>query len=152
MVYTKICRTIILKRSISWNITTCSPVKVSRRFGGSCSLHFQGRSVSCTKISMKQAASSRLPHAYMPEDRAFHHHGYIKLKSNSICFLKCGSSYRFHWFLQSSFETFFHMTTSKCAGLYFSVPNRFFKYCFIHFYNLRISNSDFCLKILEQDK
>jgi hypothetical protein len=35
-----------LKSSISWDITPCSPLKVNRRFGGTCRLHFQGRSIS----------------------------------------------------------------------------------------------------------
>jgi hypothetical protein len=29
-----------------WNITPCSPLKVSRRFGGTCRLHRQGKKTS----------------------------------------------------------------------------------------------------------
>jgi hypothetical protein len=34
---------VVLKRSIFWNITPCSPLKVNRCFGGTCLLHLQGR-------------------------------------------------------------------------------------------------------------
>jgi hypothetical protein len=32
-----------LKSTIFWDITPCSPLKVNRRFGGTCRLHLQGR-------------------------------------------------------------------------------------------------------------
>jgi hypothetical protein len=35
-----------LKSSIFWDITPCSPLKVNRRFGGTCRLHIQGRRIS----------------------------------------------------------------------------------------------------------
>jgi hypothetical protein len=35
-----------LKRSVFWNITPCSLLKVNRRFGGTCRLHLQGRRIS----------------------------------------------------------------------------------------------------------
>jgi hypothetical protein len=34
------------KSSIFWDITPCSPLKVNRRFGGTCRLHLQGRRIS----------------------------------------------------------------------------------------------------------
>jgi hypothetical protein len=36
----------ISKSSLFWDITQCSPLKVNRRFGGTCRLHFQGRRIS----------------------------------------------------------------------------------------------------------
>jgi hypothetical protein len=38
-----------MKRAIFWDITPCSPLRVNRRFGGTCRLHFQGRKMSCTR-------------------------------------------------------------------------------------------------------
>jgi hypothetical protein len=35
-----------LKDCIFWDITPCIPLKVNRRFGGTCLLHLQGRTVS----------------------------------------------------------------------------------------------------------
>jgi hypothetical protein len=35
-----------MKSSIFWDITPCSPFKVSRRFGGTCRLHLQRRRIS----------------------------------------------------------------------------------------------------------
>jgi hypothetical protein len=32
-----------MNSSISWDITPCSPLKVNRRFGGTCRFHFQNR-------------------------------------------------------------------------------------------------------------
>jgi hypothetical protein len=42
----------ILKSSIFWDITPCSPLKVNRRFGGTRTLHFQGRRISQTSKSL----------------------------------------------------------------------------------------------------
>jgi hypothetical protein len=41
-----------------WDITPCSPVKVNRRFGRTCRLHLQGRTVS--HASNQHEAGSRL--------------------------------------------------------------------------------------------
>jgi hypothetical protein len=37
---------VVMKRFIFWDITPCSPLKVHRRFGGTCCIHFQGRIIS----------------------------------------------------------------------------------------------------------
>jgi hypothetical protein len=37
---------VVMKSSIFWDITSCSPLKVNRCFGESCSLHLQGRGMS----------------------------------------------------------------------------------------------------------
>jgi hypothetical protein len=37
---------VVMISSIFWDITPCSPSKVSRRFGGTCRLHLQGRIIS----------------------------------------------------------------------------------------------------------
>jgi hypothetical protein len=34
-----------MKRCTIWDTTTCSPLKINPRFGGTCYLHFQGRSI-----------------------------------------------------------------------------------------------------------
>jgi hypothetical protein len=34
---------VIMKSAIFWDITPCSPLKVNRRFRGTCRLHLQGR-------------------------------------------------------------------------------------------------------------
>jgi hypothetical protein len=36
----------LLKSSIFWDIMPCSPLKVNRRFGGTCRLHLQARRIS----------------------------------------------------------------------------------------------------------
>jgi hypothetical protein len=35
----------MLKSSIFWDLMPCSPLKVNRRFGGTCGLHLQGRRI-----------------------------------------------------------------------------------------------------------
>jgi hypothetical protein len=37
---------VVMKSSIFWDITPCSPLKVNWRFGGTCRLHLQGRKIS----------------------------------------------------------------------------------------------------------
>jgi hypothetical protein len=36
---------VITKMPFFWDITLCSPLKVNRRFGGKCHLHFQGQRI-----------------------------------------------------------------------------------------------------------
>jgi hypothetical protein len=43
---TKIRTTVVIKQSIFWDITPCSPLKVNRRFGGVYLLHLQCRKIS----------------------------------------------------------------------------------------------------------
>jgi hypothetical protein len=44
--------TVVMKSTIFWDITPCSPLKVYRRFGGTYRLHLQGRK---NKLSKKRA-------------------------------------------------------------------------------------------------
>jgi hypothetical protein len=44
---------VVMKSFILWDIMSRSPLKINRRFGGSCRLHIQDR-----RTSMKHAASS----------------------------------------------------------------------------------------------
>jgi hypothetical protein len=37
---------LLMKSSIFWDITSCSPLNVNWRFGGTCCLHLQGRRIS----------------------------------------------------------------------------------------------------------
>jgi hypothetical protein len=37
---------VVMKSSVVWDITLRSPLKVNRRFGGTCHLHFQARRIS----------------------------------------------------------------------------------------------------------
>jgi hypothetical protein len=34
---------VVMKNTIFWDITSSRPLKVNRRFGGTCRLHLQGR-------------------------------------------------------------------------------------------------------------
>jgi hypothetical protein len=50
----EILTTVVMKSSIFWDITLCSPLNVNRRFGGTYRLHLQGRRISraaCHSIS-----------------------------------------------------------------------------------------------------
>jgi hypothetical protein len=46
----EILTAVVMSRSIFWDITQCSTLKVNWRFEGACCLHFQGWSVSQAKI------------------------------------------------------------------------------------------------------
>jgi hypothetical protein len=48
---------VLMKSSVLWGITPCSPLKVNRRFGGTCRLHLQGRRTSKQETNVKQVAS-----------------------------------------------------------------------------------------------
>jgi hypothetical protein len=37
---------VVMKSTIFWDITPCSPLKFNRRFGGTYRLHLQGRRIS----------------------------------------------------------------------------------------------------------
>jgi hypothetical protein len=50
---------VVMKSCIFWDITPCSPLKIKRRFGGTCRL-FQGRIIAKHETSMKQVASRAL--------------------------------------------------------------------------------------------
>jgi hypothetical protein len=46
LVVFKVLTPVIIKSSIFWDVTSCSPLKVNRRFGVKCRLHLQDRIVS----------------------------------------------------------------------------------------------------------
>jgi hypothetical protein len=50
-----------MKSSVSWGITPCRPLRVNRRFGGTCRLHIQGRRISQeTRVKAGGEQSNRL--------------------------------------------------------------------------------------------
>jgi hypothetical protein len=92
-----------LKSFISWDIKPCSSLKLSRRFGGTCRLHLQGRRISQARnqhkaggfllvysstLKRKATCSSetsvdfqRTTQHYIPEDINFHNYRCENLKS-----------------------------------------------------------------------
>jgi hypothetical protein len=66
-----------------WNITPCNPLKVNRRFGGTCLLHLFGRQISQARNQNEAGGSActclrnvfdfqQTARHYIPEDRNFH--------------------------------------------------------------------------------
>jgi hypothetical protein len=55
----------VMKSSVFWDITLCSPLKFCRRFGGTCSLH-QGRITS--HVRNQHEAGSNPGLFFDPED------------------------------------------------------------------------------------
>jgi hypothetical protein len=51
---------VIMKSSIFWDITLCSPLKDNRCFGGTCRLHLQGRRKSHER-NRREASSKQSP-------------------------------------------------------------------------------------------
>jgi hypothetical protein len=47
----------VMMRSVFWDITPCSPLKVNRRFGGTCRLHLHGLRIS-QAINQHKACSA----------------------------------------------------------------------------------------------
>jgi hypothetical protein len=54
---------------IFWDITPCSPLKVNRRFGGTCRLHLQGRIISQARNQQESRSARYLLRLFFdPED------------------------------------------------------------------------------------
>jgi hypothetical protein len=83
-----------MKNSIFWDITPCRPLKVNRRFGGTCYLHPQDRRWAKQDTGMKQVAGMeetycietsvdfrRTTRRYKLQDRTLHNHRCENLKS-----------------------------------------------------------------------
>jgi hypothetical protein len=100
----------LLKGTIFWDITPCSPLNVNRRFGETYHLHLQGRRLldtcfyagSClvysSTLKMEALFSSetsidieRTTRRYIPEDSTLHNHRCENLKSYkyNYCLMKC---------------------------------------------------------------
>jgi hypothetical protein len=52
---------VVMKSYIFWDITSCSPIKVNRRFGGTYRLHLQGRRITKQKTSVKAGGKQSPP-------------------------------------------------------------------------------------------
>jgi hypothetical protein len=50
---------VVMKSSVFWDITPCSPLKVNRHFGGTYRLHLQNIRISKQEASVKQVANRR---------------------------------------------------------------------------------------------
>jgi hypothetical protein len=102
----------LIKSSVFWDITPCSPLKVDRCFGGTSHLHFQGRRIRQARnqseagrkqilvsflayystLKMEVTCSSetlidfqRTTRPYIPEERTLHNHRCEELKSYKLC-------------------------------------------------------------------
>jgi hypothetical protein len=103
---------VVMKSYIFWDIMLCSPLKVNRRYGGTCHLHHQGRRMSQAKhqreglcflptfrlvyclaysstLKMEPTCSSetsidfqRSIRHYIPEDRTLRHKFCLKSRVN----------------------------------------------------------------------
>jgi hypothetical protein len=63
----------IMKGSVCWDITRCSPLKVNRRFGGVYHLHLKGLRISQARVKAgrkeRLLTFNRLQSVNIPEDR-----------------------------------------------------------------------------------
>jgi hypothetical protein len=77
-----------LKRSVFWDITQYSPLKVKRRFGGTYRLHLHGRSISHEGNQCENRwQAERTTCHYTSEDRTLHNHRCDNLKSCLFMFI-----------------------------------------------------------------
>jgi hypothetical protein len=53
----------VMKSYIFWDIKTCSPLKINRRFEGTCRLHLQGRKITHIRNQHEAALLCLLIHA-----------------------------------------------------------------------------------------
>jgi hypothetical protein len=61
---------VVMKSSIFWDTTPCSPLKANWRFGATCRLHLQGRKISRAKRPAwnRSADFQQTTRRYIPED------------------------------------------------------------------------------------
>jgi hypothetical protein len=57
---------VVIRSSIFWDIRPYSPLKVNRRFGGTCRLHFQGRKISQARNHLESRWQAELYIALYP--------------------------------------------------------------------------------------
>jgi hypothetical protein len=50
---------LVMNSSILWNMTVRSPLRIDRRFGGTCRLHLQGRRISQERNQVASRALSK---------------------------------------------------------------------------------------------
>jgi hypothetical protein len=58
VIWRKVLTTVVMKSFIFWDITSCNPLKVYRRFGATCRLHLKGRRIS-QEINQHETVASR---------------------------------------------------------------------------------------------
>jgi hypothetical protein len=51
---------VVMKNSIFWDTTPCSPLKVNRHFGGTCGLHVLGRRINHARKMNKAGSKQKL--------------------------------------------------------------------------------------------
>jgi hypothetical protein len=92
---------VVMKSIIFWDMTPCSPLNCTRRFGGTYRLHLQGQLATCllagllnySTLKMEAIRSSetsgaiqRTTRRHIPEDDTLHNHRCENLKSYAIYF------------------------------------------------------------------
>jgi hypothetical protein len=71
-----------VKSIILWDMTPCSPLRFSRRFGGTYRLHLQGQRNRFRKPASKQIVETqRTTRRHIPEDDTLHNHRCKNLES-----------------------------------------------------------------------
>jgi hypothetical protein len=59
---------VVMKNTLFWNITPCSPLKANRRFGGTCRLSLQGRRIIQAR-NQREGGSKHKKEATFPPKR-----------------------------------------------------------------------------------
>jgi hypothetical protein len=62
---------VVMKSSVFWNITLCSPLKVNRRFRRICHLHLQGWKMAVSYSFEMCVVFQQITQHYIPEDGTF---------------------------------------------------------------------------------
>jgi hypothetical protein len=68
-----------IKSTIFWDITPCSPLKVSKRFGGTYRPHLHGRRISQARHQRERRWQAER-YTRIPEDSTLHNHSCENLK------------------------------------------------------------------------
>jgi hypothetical protein len=61
-----------MKGSLFWDIRPCSPLKVNRRFGGTCRLNLHGRRISRARNQQAEFGTQWTTQCHIPEAGILH--------------------------------------------------------------------------------
>jgi hypothetical protein len=71
LVQFEVLTAVVMKSTIFWDTTPCSPLSVNRRFGGISRLHLQGRKTKLSKKPARKQVASRIFFNYQLVNKDF---------------------------------------------------------------------------------
>jgi hypothetical protein len=111
----RVCRYVIMKISVFWDIVLCNPLKIYWRFRGTCLLHLQGFRISWARNQQNwwQAGFQQTIRPYVSDNRTLHRHHCENLKSYRFWI-------SFFFIIFYTFWNFYHCVGLLCFILWYA--------------------------------